>query len=99
MLDVGRRGGDGAHDRGVEKPARGGEQGQSCDAAQRLETARRHVLVGHRITGGMGEEAEVKARSGSRPEAPTSRRWPHEGKRSRGEELQPRRVLRSPDCA
>jgi hypothetical protein len=58
VLDVGGRGGHGAHDRWVERPARARQEGEPGDAAEHLEPSRRQVLVRHRVAGGVRQQPE-----------------------------------------
>lgn len=60
MLEIRGRGGGGADDRRVERPAQRGEQEEAGNAAERLEPPRRHVLVRHRVSRGVHEEAEAE---------------------------------------
>ncbi len=62
MLGVRRRGGEGAHDGGIERPARGRDQRDERDATSDLEAARPDVLVGHPVAEHMENRPEQRGR-------------------------------------
>jgi hypothetical protein len=58
VLDVGDGGADRADDGRVERPARGREEPEAREAAQRLEATRRNVLVRDGVAEGVRDEPE-----------------------------------------
>ena len=60
MLDVGDGGGHGADDDRVGRSSRCRQQGESGEAAERLEPARGDVLMRHRVAQGVRQQPETE---------------------------------------
>lgn len=70
VLEVGRRRCEGPRDRGIARPAHGGDDGEAGEPASDLEAPRMEVVVRHPVAGVMEERPEGErrpVRAGERP--------------------------------